>query len=278
MRRLLVIPLVATAIVIAGGVSASSARTPAKSPAIVCPLRTAALPAIVPCCGPIVAPSAGPSTGTTGVTGVTTPICCPCCLEGANVGTFCCPPTAICARPLSISSSPNPSSGGAAITVSGTILSSSQPSVTLWQELSGQTKYEQLATTDAATDGTYSFTLKAGTVTTNRDWYISNGSQQSAVDDQLVQASVTAADAAPRNGRVVISGQVQPSHAGEQVLVERKAGSQWTVVGRGRLTRRSTYRVRVAAGRAGRVSLRIHLPADARNTDSFSRTMSFTVV
>jgi hypothetical protein len=279
-RRSILIALVFVTAVLAGGAMASSARTPAKTAAILCPQATN--PSIVPCCGPILAtPQLSPfiaASGTTGVTGVTTPICCPCCgVNPTNIATFCCPPTAMCARPLSISSTPNPSPAGAAVTISGTIVSGGGSTVTLWQELPGQTSYRQIASTTAGSDNSYSFKLKAGSVTTDRSWYVANGSQQSATDDQLVQASVTAADIVERGGEVVITGQVRPAHAGEQVVVERRVGTQWSVVGKARLSKRSAYRVRVSVGRTGRKTLRVQLPGDTRNTDSFSRALSFTV-
>jgi hypothetical protein len=211
------------------------------------------------------------------VTGVTSPICCPCCLatQGSQVATFCCPPTAICARPLTISSAPNPSSYGAAVTITGTITTSGQPSVTLWQELPGEKAYQQIAVTNAGADDSYTFKIKAGTVTTDRNWYVANGSEQSSIDDQAVRAAVGASDVVT-GGDVVLSGQVRPSHAGQQVLVERRAGAQWDVVGKARLSARSRYRLRVSLAGAGRAALRVQLPADARNTDSFSKPLTVT--
>jgi hypothetical protein len=139
--------------------------------------------------------------------------------------------------------------------------------VTLWQELPGQKKYERIASTDASTNNSYTFKMKAGTVMTNRLWYVTNGSQQSLVDAQRVQASVTARDVGG-----IVSGRVRPSHAGERVLVERGVGAEWSVVRSARLSKHSRYRVRIAVAGASPVTLRVHLPADARNTDSFSKT------
>ena len=290
MRRSVLVVVVAFAAV-AGGVgslvgSAGASAPRAHAAIVVCPLRAG--PAIVTCCGPIVAQtSATRETGTsgpTGPTGITSPCCCCgaepaiCCCCGVGpqpqlVPTFCCPPTAMCAQPLpTISSSPNPSTEAGAVTISGEVSTGGTgvTGVTLWQELPWQRSYRQIAQTSAKS-GSYSFSIQGAT--TNRLWYVTNGSAKSAVDTQGVDAKVTASDSAGTAGRVTVSGAVTPSHVGARVLVERESGTQWSVIGRARIGRGSRYAVHVRVNGTP-ATLRVELPASRMNAESFSQNLS----
>jgi hypothetical protein len=184
----------------------------------------------------------------------------------------------MCVRPLpTISSSPNPSTEGGAVTISGTV-STTGPTggtgitgVTLWQELPWQHSYRQIAQTSAKS-GSYSFSIPAGVATTNRSWYVMNGSAKSAVDSQLVEAKVTASGAGASAGHVTVSGTVTPSHVGARVLIERENGAQWSVIGRARIGRGSRYaaHVRITAP----ATLRVELPANRLNAESFSPNLT----
>ena len=277
--------------------SAGAASPKAHRALIVCPLRSS--PAIVTCCGPIVARADVSGTtgtsGATGPTGVTGPIpCCYCCCCGAQpafccgvgptpqVATplFCCPPNALCARPLpTISSSPNPSTEGAPITVSGAVSTTGATGgtgvsgVTLWQELPYQHAYGQLASTSAKADGSYSFAIPAGAATTNRNWYVTNGTARSFIDQQLVEAKITASES-QSGGEVTVTGTVAPSHAGGRVLIQQESGTQWNVIGRARIGRGSRYVAHLRLHGTGSVTLRVELPAGRLNTESFSQNLT----
>jgi hypothetical protein len=182
-----------------------------------------------------------------------------------------------------ISSTPNPSTEGAPITVSGTVSTTGATGgtgvtgVTLWQELPRQRSYSQLASTTAKADGSYSFAIAAGAATTNRAWYVTNGTARSLVDQQLVEAKLTAGDTVTGNGHVTVSGTVTPSHTGGRVLIQRQAGTQWNVVGRARIGRGSRYVARLRLHGTGSMTLRVELPADRLNAESFSQSLTVTV-
>jgi hypothetical protein len=263
MRRVMpiVVAVLAASSAVAAGAgslvgSAGARAQVGRSAMIVCPARATA-PAIIPCCGPIVA----------------SPCCCCGAQPAPQIEPFCCPPTAMCARPLpSIASSPNPSTEGGAITISGVVSTTGATGVTLWQELPWQHSYRQLAQT-SANAGSYSFSIAPGHATTNRLWYITSGGAKSAVDTQLVDAKVTAGDAVA-GGRVAVSGGVTPSHVGGLVLIERQSGAQWSVVGRARIGRGSRYAAHIRITWSGGATLRVELPADRLNAESFSQTVS----
>ncbi len=248
MRRLLIV-LVATAAFVAALGSSSSG-------AIVCPLAHGAA---AMCCGP---PVAQPDP--------TQPPCCaasatPCCAASA---TLCCPPNALCAVPLTILATPNPSLTGRPVTISGRLLSGQAATdIALWEELPREAQFRSIAHVGTDAMGNYTFTQ---TPATDRKWYVTAGSQQSTTIGQSVSAVIKVAARRRADGRAVLRGHVAPSHAGERVILERRLVSgTWKLLARVRLGRFSNYRTTQRVPR-GMVELRAVLPADGRNAESIS--------
>lgn len=226
---------------------------------------------IIPCCPvPVSAPKSRPHAQ---------PPCCTttCCPQTIRSGACCaqttCPPLG-----LTVSSSPNPSTAGQKVVVSGTAASGAQ--VALWRKLAKQSSFHQVAQTTADSSGNYTFTQSRGTVLADQEWYVTSNGTQSATITQHVAALVALVSSAPaaRVGRtIVLSGQVKPSHAGEVVLVEMSRRGTWHVIARPRLGRHSGYAVSHRFARSGAVHFRVVLAADRRNDRSVSPAVTISV-
>jgi hypothetical protein len=247
---------------------------------IVCPQDSQAAPQIVPCC-PV------PVNGVR-ASADAQPICCPagvCCTNAACCTTTCCTTACCggtCASGLTVASTPNPSTAGNKVVVSGGMLGSPSAGATvaLRQELPGQAGFHQIAQTTLNSSGHYTFTLGRGKVKTDRKWYVTAAGLDSPTIDQLVRAVVTLAPSsgtAAAGAAIELRGQVSPSHAGETVLIEQRAGGRWVVFAHPRLSRGSSYSVSHRFAHAGKAQLRAVLRADSRNDTSNSRTITVVV-
>jgi hypothetical protein len=183
---------------------------------------------------------------------------------------------------LTIASSPDPSTAGGKIVISGGLTSNppaAGAAVVLWRELSGQSTFHQLSQTTTDSAGQYKFTLKRGTVNADQRWYVTADNLQSPTLDQRVKAVVGLAGlhSVVVGHAMLLRGHVTPSHAGQVVLIEQRRGSLWRVIARPRLGRASNYGVMHRFTRSGTVSLRTVLPGDTRNDRSGSSTLTVAV-
>lgn len=166
--------------------------------------------------------------------------------------------------------------------ITGTLAGSSASGaqVALWRELAGQSSFQQVGQTTTDSAGKYTFTLAAGTVMADQAWYVTANGAQSNTLHQLVQAIVgltTSARSTTVGHSVVLRGHVSPSHAGETVLIERKRAGAWRVMARTRLGHGSAYTLSHRFTQSGTAVLRVVLPADARNVQSVSPTLTVRV-
>jgi hypothetical protein len=235
MRRLLVL-FVATLAVGGGTVASASGRQHATR-MVVCPV-TASGPM---CCGPPIAQA--PIT------------CCP-----VLVGPACLPS-------LSIAASPDPTTAGAQITISGTLTHSSGAGVTiqLWQRAAGDSEFGKAGTATTDASGYWSMTIAPGTVMTNRSWYATADGLRSATLAEPVSAVVTL-----RAGAATLSGSVTPAHVRARVRLQRLTGDRWVTIARTRLTRHSSFSF-ARAGLHGTV--RVLVAADKENVLSASNKL-----
>jgi hypothetical protein len=218
------------------------------------------------------------------------PVCCQpatCCATGITAQPACCPSAGCCTPPcvagtLTIASSPNPSTAGRKVVISGRLTGStlSGAQVVLWRELAGQSTFDQMSQTTTDGSGHYAFTLGSGSVMTDQAWYVTSSGLKSATIQQQVGAVLGLASSAPSTtvGRAIrLSGHVTPSHAGEVVLVEASRGGTWRVIGRPRLGRGSTFALSERFSKPGTVRLRTVLRGDTRNEQSISPTLTVSV-
>jgi hypothetical protein len=288
MRRsivpLLLLAAAATIWALAMSGPATAAR---RSPHIICPLRT---PRAVPPCCPV--PTSGAHGGADAQVLCCSPTpCCgtaPCCQTATCCQpAACCPSGTCCTTPcgpgsLSIAASPNPSTARRKVVISG-VLSASPAGgaqVALWRELASQSGYHQVAQTTTDGAGHYTFTLSGATVMADQSLYVTSPGLRSVTVDERVRALVgltSSARSTTVGQPVVLRGHVTPSHTGQAVLVEQRHGGGWLLIGRARLAAGSSYTLSHRFAQAGSIELRAVLPADARNTRSFSPTVTLAV-
>jgi len=279
MRRL-IIPssLVCLAVVLCMSALSGTAGAARSVAHIVCPQTQQ------PCCG---YPVNGAQSRPRGIT--SSPAVVPCCPTPTNgtccTSTTCC--TATCCTActpsgLTIAASPDPSTAGHKVVISGGLTSNpvAGATVDLWRKLSGQSSFHQVTqtTTDAA--GQYKITMKAGSVNADQQWYVTGDGLQSPTVSQTVNAIVglsPSSRSVAAGSPLVLKGRVTPSHAGQVVLIEQSRGGSWAVIARPRLGHGSTYTMSHRFTKAGAVKLRAVLQADARNNRSNSPTVTVTV-
>ncbi len=222
------------------------------APIVICPVAGATNGpdpgGVVTCCGPPVVQSASPT--------IVPPI-------------GCCPGNAMCVAMLSINSAPNPSTELQNVVISGRVPSTSPPAtnVELWQQLPGQTQFQQLLSQPTDGSGNYAITQ---TPATNRQWYVTADSLRSVTIQQQVQAVVTLAASGHSGGKVMFTGGVSPSHAHQRVMLEARSGSGWTVIARPRLDGHSRLHLGFLALFGKHMVLQAVLPGDSRNVRSSS--------
>lgn len=278
--------LCALAVLTPAGAAGSVARS--SVPDIICPVQSAQ-PNVTPTCCPV------PSNAKNRATAHFVP-CCPyptntCCpaTTGAccTTSTCCTSTTTCCTAPctpggLSIASSPDPSTAGRKVVISGGMTSdpTSGVQVALWRKLSGQSSFQQIAQTTTDSAGRYTFTMKPGSVNADQRFYVTANGVTSPTVQQEVDALVGLIAATHTVGAgqaVALSGHVTPSHAGQVVLIEQRRGGSWAVIGRPRLSHASKYAMSHKFTHAGAVKLRAVLPGDARNNRSSSTTLTLRV-
>jgi phospholipase C len=183
---------------------------------------------------------------------------------------------------LTITSQPDPSTAAQAVTVSGQAFGPASRNITieLWTKAAGQRRFRITQTTQADSSGRYSFTLRAGDVDTNRQWYVTAPKASSPVISQTVRAliSLVPSDPLPVPGESVrLKGYVFPWHGGDPIELQRRAsGGGWATIGRAVLGRSSNFRFVRRFGR-GRVTLRVLMPGTPRNGSSASSRLRLNV-
>jgi hypothetical protein len=272
MRRSTVFSLLLAASVAAIWILALAGPAGARSN-IICPQQQPQNAHVVPPCCPLPPQPAKPGIEPA------QPICCTsCCQTTPCCQTTCCQPTTCVPGAPTITSSPNPSTAGQQVVISGSAASGAQ--VALWRELARQSSFSQVSTTTADASGKYTFTLKRGTVMADQEWYVISNGAQSATVAQLVGAVVAVSSSARSTvvgHAIVLHGHVTPSHAGQRVLVEISRGNTWQVIARPRLGHGSGYSVTHRFAKSGAIKLRVVLQGDSRNDRSTSSTLTLKI-
>ena len=175
---------------------------------------------------------------------------------------------------LTIGSTPDPSTAGQPVTISGRLFDPHAQGafVTLWQRLGWQHRFHRVLGTSTDGNGQYTFARRRGAVEINRQWYVMARGLRSRTIRQRVQAVVTLAVSeatTPSGRRLVLSGSVGPSHAAERIQLQQNSGQGWGTFARPRLDRRSRFSAALSA-QGGSIQLRAFLRGDARNINSYS--------
>lgn len=198
-------------------------------------------------------------------------------------------PPAVAAPPtphqLTIAAQPSTVVFGKSVTISGKLTGSGSAgeTVTLHDEPYPFSHYSVLATTTAASDGSYSFTA---TPTVNTKYQTTAKTKSPATSPELLvkvapRVGLRVSDRTPKVGQVVtFSGRVTPAHDGQPVrLQRRKADGTWKTVVSVPLvdagSAYSTYSVKRKIGRSG--TWRVVKPADADHARGRSPKRTLTV-
>jgi hypothetical protein len=206
--------------------------------------------------------------------------CCPLPINIEPAQPVCCNNTIlpVCQPSLTIGASPDPTPAGGQVDVSGALLRASGAgmSVQLWQKLPGQKDFTKAQQATIAATGSWSVTLPAGSVMTNRAWYATADGLQSTTVNEQVSAVVTLV-ASKTSHSATLRGTVTPSHSGERVLIQRLVRNAWVTIGHARLGHKSRFTVRYRNAPTVRATVRAVLPADATNVMSVSRPLTAVV-
>jgi phospholipase C len=177
---------------------------------------------------------------------------------------------------LTIQSTPDPSTAGQPVTVSGRAFGSRSAGlpVELWTKLSGQRHFHATRLTHTDSSGRYSIVLGQGSVDTTRQWYVSAVGARSPVISQTVDALISLSSSQPLpvpGQRLRLTGYAFPWHGGDPVALQRHlpGGGGWTTIAQASLSGNSSFRF-VRRFRGGRLTLRVLLPANSRNGLSVS--------
>jgi uncharacterized cupredoxin-like copper-binding protein len=187
-------------------------------------------------------------------------------------------------RGLTLNATPNPILTGEPVLLYGqlNLPKRSGRHIRLYERPSLKPRLKLVQTTTTNSLGFFEVTRADGVVTTNRSWYVRGpGKTHSRLISELVAATISLAANAvtgDTNHPITFSGQVQPDHAGETVVLQQHVGSTgdtWTMLGSGVLDSTSSYSISYSFPLPGAHELRTVVAADTRNTagDSDSVTV-----
>jgi phospholipase C len=182
-------------------------------------------------------------------------------------------------RCLTIATSPNPSSAGQTVTISGALEGPrhGHAVILLWRRLPGQKRFHPTAATRTNRAGSYDMTAL---IDGNRWWYVTAHGFHSRTAHQRVQALVTLTSsetkAAPGD-QVAFTGSVSPSHAGAQIALQSLTSSGWQAVAQTSLTSASAFSIPHAFTADGTYQLRTYLTWGAHNINSYSPPITVIV-
>jgi hypothetical protein len=184
-----------------------------------------------------------------------------------------------CVVGLTITTAPNPSSDGQAVTISGRLLDSrpAHAVVLLWRRLPGNRRFRATEATRTNRSGQYSMTAL---IDGNRWWYVTARGLRSRTVHQRVQAVITLTSSETRaapGDQVLFMGSVEPPHPGEQMVLEQLGPTGWQPVAQGSLDGTSTFSISYAFPTNGTYQLRAYLHWGARNINSYSPPVTVVV-
>jgi hypothetical protein len=160
--------------------------------------------------------------------------------------------------------------------------------IVLWHRINPASQFTIISRTTTNSAGQYEFVRADGIVTSNRNWFVRGpGLTHSRTIHERVSALVSISPDPASGGVVsgttahpiVFTGHVTPDHSGQLVKlqVSKDDGSNWTTIKTARLGAGSNYTIQQAWRTAGARDVRVVLPADVRNTQGVSDTVSVEI-
>jgi phospholipase C len=183
---------------------------------------------------------------------------------------------------LTLSASPNPATAGDQIVIQGSLpgLPAAGEVVALWAKPSGSRRFSLVAQTQTDAMGSYEFVRPAGSVLTNRGWYVSSGPTRSRIWRELVRPIVTlqASSADARQGQPVrFSGSVEPNRPGARIVLQVRSRRRWTQLASRRLTHSSRFTIISTFRKRHTYEVRALFPTDARNLRATAPAVTVSV-
>ena len=181
---------------------------------------------------------------------------------------------------------PDPARAGDAVAAYGRVQWTGAPkkrcglTVVLWQRTGSERRFSQAFSTTTGAAGRYRFSLPAGTVQTNSEWFVTARRVHSPTVEQHVHAVITltsTATFAVAGDRETFSGGVNPGHVGQRVWLQRRAGKTWRTLATPRVSVDSGFSAPRVLVNPGSQQWRAMVPADQSNIGSHSDTVSVTV-
>ena len=190
-------------------------------------------------------------------------------------------------RGLTINALPNPIDAGEGVFIYGhlNVPPVGGQTIVLYHHLAGSgLGYTRVGQTTTDSHGFYEFTRAEDVVMTNRSWFVREAGihqihsrtmfERVAALVSLSASSTTAVTGQP----VVFTGHVDPSHAGERVVLQQQTASgDWRGLKSVRLDGGSSYSITKSWRFEGDHTVRVLLPSDARNIRGTANPVTVTV-
>jgi phospholipase C len=180
---------------------------------------------------------------------------------------------------LTIAVSPNPSTAGQVVTISGRLfgLHRGTAVVRLWRRFPGARRFHVTDAVLTDRSGRFSITTPIGS---NRWWFVTARGARSRTVHQRVAAAIaigaSEARAAPGD-QVSFSGTVAPSREGEPLVLQQLGSAGWQPVARTTLGPGSSFSISYAFPAEGGYQLRVYLPWSADTINSYSTPVTVNV-
>jgi hypothetical protein len=190
-------------------------------------------------------------------------------------------------RGLTINAIPNPIDAGEGVFIYGhlNVGPVGDQTIVLYHHLAGSgLGYTRVGQTTTDSHGFYEFTRAEDVVMTNRSWFVREAGihqihsrtvfERVAALVSLSASSTTAVTGQP----VVFTGHVDPSHAGERVVLQQQTASgDWRALGSGRLDGSSNYSIVYRWRFEGDHTVRVLFPSDVRNISGTANPVTVAV-
>ncbi|MBV9681531.1 MAG: hypothetical protein JO046_07045, partial [Solirubrobacterales bacterium] len=178
-------------------------------------------------------------------------------------------------RGLTINAIPNPIDAGEGVFIYGhlNVTPVAGQSIILYHHLAGSgLGYTKVGQTTTDSHGFYEFTRAENVVMTNRSWFVREAGihqihSRTVFERVAALVSLSASTSSAVTGQpVVFTGHVDPSHAGEPVVLQQETASgEWRDLKSGRLDRGSNYAIAYRWRFAGDHTVRVLFGSDVRN-------------
>ncbi|MBV8997954.1 MAG: hypothetical protein JO304_02775 [Solirubrobacterales bacterium] len=190
-------------------------------------------------------------------------------------------------RGLTINAIPNPIDAGEGVFIYGHLNLGpvAGQTIVLYHHLTGSgLGYTRVGETTTDAHGFYEFTRAEDVVMTNRSWFVREAGihrihSRTVFERVAALVSLNASTTTAVTGQpVVFTGHVDPSHAGERVVLQEETNSgDWRALKSARLDGGSNYTITYRWRFAGDHTVRVLFPRDLRNIDGAANPVTVAV-